>query len=116
MNVLVVSITVVVLFMAAYMSYANYLRDKIFNLFEIKTTPAHELNDGVDYIPTKKTILFGHHFASIAGLGPIMGPAIAVIWGWLPALLWVVIGSIFLGAVHDFGALAISIRYRGLSL
>lgn len=116
MNVLFLSIVVIVSFIIAYLTYANYLRDKIFNLFEVKTTPAHELEDNIDYVPTKKPILFGHHFASIAGLGPIMGPAIAVIWGWLPALIWVVLGTIFLGAVHDFGSLAVSLRYRGLSL
>ena len=116
MNVLFLSIVVILFFILAYTTYANFLRDKIFNLFEIKTTPAHELNDGMDYVPTKKPVLFGHHFTSIAGLGPIMGPAIAVIWGWLPAMIWVALGAVFIGAVHDFGALAISLRYRGISI
>ena len=75
--------------------------------------PSQELRDDVDYVPTKKEIIFGHHFTSIAGTGPIVGPAIAVFWGWLPALLWVVLGSIFIGAVHDFGALVVSLRNRG---
>ena len=69
--------------------------------------------DGNDYVPTRKSVIFGHHFTSIAGTGPIVGPALAVIWGWLPALLWVLFGSILIGAVHDFGALVVSIRNRG---
>jgi carbon starvation protein len=75
--------------------------------------PSRELRDNVDFVPTRKEIIFGHHFTSIAGTGPIVGPAIAVFWGWLPALLWVVFGSIFLGAVHDFSALVVSLRNRG---
>ena len=79
-------------------------------------TPAHQLQDGVDYVPTNKYVLFGHHYASIAGLSPMLGPSIAVIWGWLPAMLWVVLGTLFIGAVHDFGALVISLRARGMSV
>ena len=75
--------------------------------------PSCEYEDGVDFVPSKKSLVFGHHFTSIAGTGPIVGPAIAVFWGWLPALLWVVFGSIFIGAVHDFGALVVSLRNRG---
>ena len=75
--------------------------------------PSQEMRDDIDYVPTKREIIFGHHFTSIAGTGPIVGPAIAVFWGWLPALLWVILGSIFIGAVHDFGALVISMRNRG---
>jgi carbon starvation protein len=74
------------------------------------------MNDGVDYVPTTKYVLFGHHFSSIAGAAPILGPAIAIIWGWLPALLWVVLGSIFMGAVHDYGALVLSAKHRGKSM
>jgi len=74
------------------------------------------LRDGVDYVPSRKAVLFGHHFASIAGLGPILGPAIAVIWGWLPAILWVVLGSIFLGAVHDLSTLYVSVKRKGRSI
>ena len=76
-------------------------------------TPAHTHADGSDYVPTKRAVVFGHHFTSIAGTGPIVGPAIAVMWGWLPALLWVVFGSIFIGAVHDFGSLVVSLRNDG---
>ena len=78
--------------------------------------PSHALNDGVDYVPSQKGMVFGHHFTSIAGTGPIVGPAIGVIWGWLPALIWVVFGSILMGAVHDFGVLVISLRHKGRSI
>ncbi|MBN2034563.1 MAG: carbon starvation protein A, partial [Deltaproteobacteria bacterium] len=79
-------------------------------------TPACEYEDGIDFVPTRKEVIFGHHFTSIAGTGPIVGPAIAVIWGWVPALLWVFIGSIMMGAVHDFGSLIISMRNQGKSI
>mgnify|MGYP002278181087 CR=1 FL=1 len=79
-------------------------------------TPAHELQDGVDYVPTNRWVLFGHHFASISGLGPIVGPAIAVIWGWLPALLWIVFGTLLIGAVHDFTTMGVSVRNQGRSI
>jgi carbon starvation protein len=78
--------------------------------------PSKELQDDVDFVPTKKPILFGHHFTSIAGTGPILGPAVAIIWGWVPAMLWILLGSIFMGAVHDLGALVISMRNRGRSI
>ena len=78
--------------------------------------PARELEDGVDYVPTRLHVLWGHHFASIAGAAPIVGPAIAVIWGWLPALIWVCVGTVFMGAAHDFAALVISARHRGRSI
>jgi carbon starvation protein len=103
-------------FLLAYFVYSRFLADRILGLNPSRRTPAHALKDGKDFWPTKKSVLFGHHFASIAGLGPIMGPAIAVIWGWLPALLWVFFGSIFLGAVHDFTCLWISMRHEGRSV
>jgi carbon starvation protein len=78
--------------------------------------PSHEFNDGVDYVPTKPNIIFGHHFTTIAGLGPIVGPAIGVIWGWLPAFIWVFLGSIFMGAVHDFSTMVISARNKGKTI
>ena len=99
-----------------YRLYGQFIGSKIFKLSESGKTPAHEFEDGVDYVPTKKEIIFGHHFTSIAGTGPIVGPAIAIIWGWVPALLWVFIGSIIMGAVHDFGALIISMRNQGKSI
>ena len=97
--------------------YSKYLSQKVFGLREKEfLTPAHKYNDGVDYVPTKPSVLFGHHFASIAGLAPILGPAVAVIWGWLPAMVWVVLGGVFMGCVHDFGALIVSVRHEGKSI
>lgn len=99
-----------------YKLYGQYIGRKIFALSESARTPSVELEDGIDYVPTKKEVIFGHHFTSIAGTGPIVGPAIAVIWGWVPAILWVFIGSVVMGAVHDFGALIISMRNQGKSI
>jgi len=99
-----------------YAVYGRFIATRILRIDPSRPTPAHTQEDGVDYVPTKPSILFGHHFASIAGLGPILGPAIAVIWGWLPGVLWVIFGSIFIGAVHDFASLFISIRNRGQSV
>lgn len=103
-------------YIAAYKLYGNFLSKKIFRLDVKAKTPSVSINDGKDFVPTKKGILFGHHFTSIAGLGPIVGPAIAIIWGWVPAVLWVFFGSIFFGAVHDFGILILSIRHKGRSV
>ncbi len=116
MNALLLCILVYVGFIIAYHTYGRFLGNKLFRLSKSAVTPAQELNDGIDYVPTRKEILFGHHFTSIAGTGPIVGPAIGVIWGWLPALIWVFLGSIVMGAVHDFGALVISARNRGKSI
>ncbi len=109
-------IAVLVAFFFAYRIYARYLGDRIYNDREEFVTPAHELEDGIDYVPTKRPILFGHHFTSIAGAAPIIGPCVAAYWGWIPALCWVVLGTIFMGAVHDFGALVASIREKGRSV
>ncbi|PQO41529.1 carbon starvation protein A [Blastopirellula marina] len=103
-------------FILAYHTYGRWLGRKIFRLDHEATTPSHQLRDDVDFVPTNREVVFGHHFTSIAGTGPIVGPAIAVFWGWLPALLWVVFGSIFVGAVHDFGALVVSLRNRGQTI
>lgn len=99
-----------------YKFYAGFIGKKIFKLSESTKVPSVEFNDGIDYVPTRKEIIFGHHFTSIAGTGPIVGPAIAIIWGWLPAVLWVFIGSVIMGAVHDFGSLIISMRNQGKSI
>jgi carbon starvation protein len=96
--------------------YGRFIGKKIFQLAEGAAVPSVTMEDGVDYVPTKKEVIFGHHFTSIAGTGPIVGPAIAIIWGWVPALIWVFFGSIFMGAVHDFGALIISMRNQGKSI
>jgi len=116
MNSLILAVFSFVAYIIAYNTYGRFLADKIFKLDRSCITPAHELSDNLDFVPAKKEVLFGHHFTSIAGLGPIVGPAIAVIWGWLPAVLWVLIGSIFMGAVHDFGALVLSVRAQGRSI
>ena len=100
-------------FLVAYHTYGRWLGRRVFNLAADAVCPSARLADGQDYVPTSKSIVFGHHFTSIAGTGPIVGPAIAVMWGWLPALLWVVLGSIFIGAVHDLGSLVVSLRHDG---
>lgn len=104
------------LYALGYFVYSRFLAEKVFALRPQVKTPAHTLKDGVDYVPSNKYILFGHHYASIAGLGPMLGPAVAVIWGWVPAMLWVVLGAILVGCVHDFGSLVVSMRARGLSI
>ena len=91
-------------FLIAYHTYGRWLAQRIFRLDPSAPVPSRQLRDDVDFVPTRKEVIFGHHFTSIAGTGPIVGPAIAVFWGWLPALLWVLFGCIFIGAVHDFGA------------
>ena len=116
MNAALLAIIVLILYFLAYRFYSKFLADKIFRLSDDEVTPAHELNDGVDFVPSNKHVLFGHHFASIAGAAPIIGPAIAVFWGWFPAIIWVVLGTIFMGAVHDFSALVISVREKGRSV
>lgn len=103
-------------YIVAYRTYGKYLSRKIFTVCTKNITPACKLQDDVDYVPTKREIVFGHHYASIAGTGPIVGPAIAVIWGWVPALIWIFFGSIFMGAVHDFGVLVVSLRNQGESI
>jgi carbon starvation protein len=96
--------------------YSKFIADKIYKLDPDFVTPAHEFEDGTDFVPTNKHVLWGHHFTSIAGAAPIVGPAIAVFWGWLPALLWVVLGTIFFAGAHDFGTLWISNRHQGRSM
>ena len=113
METLLIAVGAGVAFLIAYYTYGRWLGRKVFNLTADFVCPSHRLRDDRDYVPTKKSIVFGHHFTSIAGTGPIVGPAIAVMWGWLPALLWVVFGSIFIGAVHDFGSLVVSLRNNG---
>lgn len=116
MNSLLVMVVTFALYILAYNLYGKKLGSKVFELATKNITPAEKHNDGVDYVPTNKFILAGHHFTSIAGTGPIVGPVLGVIWGWVPALLWVVFGSIFAGAVHDFGALVLSMRHDGRSI
>ncbi|SKA81986.1 carbon starvation protein [Paucidesulfovibrio gracilis DSM 16080] len=103
-------------YLIMYRLYGRYIGKKIFALSGDTKAPSVEFEDGYDFVPTKKEIIFGHHFTSIAGTGPIVGPAIAVIWGWLPAMIWIFFGSIIMGAVHDFGALILSMRNQGKSV
>jgi carbon starvation protein len=105
-----------VAYFLAYRFYARHLARRVFALDPEAETPAHSRRDGVDYVPTRPIVLFGHHYASITGLAPMLGPAVAVIWGWLPAMLWVVLGAIFIGCVHDFSALVLSVRGKGFSI
>ncbi|MED5417725.1 MAG: carbon starvation CstA family protein, partial [Verrucomicrobiota bacterium] len=113
MQTLAIALGALVLYLVAYHTYGRFLARKIFKLDPAARVPSVEMEDGNDYVPTRKGVIFGHHFTSIAGTGPIVGPALAVIWGWVPALLWVLFGSILIGAVHDFGALVVSMRNRG---
>ncbi len=116
MLTLLIAVLSFVGFIVAYNTYGRWLSLKIFDIDGTALVPSRELRDDVDFVPTSRQVLFGHHFTSIAGTGPIVGPAIAVFWGWLPALLWVVLGSVFVGAVHDFGALVVSMRNRGQTI
>ncbi|MDH5682309.1 MAG: carbon starvation protein A [Spirochaetota bacterium] len=104
------------LFFVGAKFYSKFLAQKIFRLDPSFKTPAHQFKDGVDFVPTSRHVLFGHHFTSVAGAAPILGPAIAIIWGWVPALIWVVFGTILAGAVHDFGTLWVSGRHGGQSI
>jgi carbon starvation protein len=103
-------------FVTGYLVYSRYIAQRIYRLDPDFRTPAHEFEDGIDFVPTNRHVLFGHHFTSVAGAAPIVGPAIAVIWGWLPAFIWVVLGTVFAGAVHDFGTLWLSQRHKAQSV
>ncbi|MGY2081716.1 carbon starvation CstA family protein [Modestobacter sp. SYSU DS0657] len=116
MPAVVVAAVVGVLFFLGYRYYSRYLAQKVYVLDPAFVTPAHEFNDGVDFVPTNKHVLFGHHFTSVAGAAPIVGPAIAVFWGWGPALTWIVLGTIFAAGVHDFGSLVVSVRHKARSI
>lgn len=116
MNSLILTILAFAGYILAYRFYGRYLARKIFRLSPETLMPSHEFTDGVDYVPTRAHIIFGHHFTTIAGLGPIVGPAIGIIWGWVPAIIWVFLGSIFMGAVHDFSTLVVSARSRGKTI
>ena len=103
-------------FFLGYRFYSRYLAEQIFRLDPLFVTPAHRFSDGIDFVPTNRFVLWGHHFTSVAGAAPIVGPAIAMIWGWGPALAWVLVGTVFLAGIHDFGTLWASARNRGMSM
>ena len=115
MNAMLVVLIGCAILVVGYIFYGGWLA-KQWGVDDAKTTPAHELEDGMDYVPAKAPVLMGHHFSSIAGAGPINGPIQAAVFGWVPVVLWVLIGGIFFGAVHDYGALFASIRHKGQSL
>ncbi len=115
MNAVVILLVGILILAVAYVTYGRWLA-KQWGVEPNKKTPAHELEDGKDYCPAKAPVLMGHHFSSIAGAGPINGPIQAAVFGWVPVMLWVLIGGIFFGAVHDFGSLFASIRNKGQSI
>ncbi|MGC8916067.1 MAG: carbon starvation CstA family protein [Thermoanaerobaculum sp.] len=117
MNAALVAGVGLVWFLVLYRWYGGVLDRKLIAPDDRRPTPAVEVNDGKDFVPTHPAVLFGHHFSSIAGAGPIVGPILAyALFGWLPALLWVLLGAVFLGGVHDYGALMTSLRNRGVSI
>ena len=116
MSVLLIAALSAVFFVIAYNTYGRWLGRRVFELTAGARCPAEEWCDDTDYVPTKRSVVFGHHFTSIAGVGPIVGPAIAVFWGWLPALAWVLLGSVLVGAVHDLGSLVVSMRSNGQTI
>ncbi len=116
MNGILLAVIGLTAFVLGYRFYSKYVAERIYRLDPNFRTPAHEFEDGRDYVPTNKHVLWGHHFTSVAGAAPIVGPAIAIFWGWLPAVLWVVFGTIFFAGVHDFGTLWISSRHKGRSM
>lgn len=116
MSALVLLIVGLALLFIGYMVYSKFVAKHILQLDPNFSTPAHSLQDGIDYVPTNKYVLWGHHFTSVAGAAPIIGPAIAVIWGWLPAFLWVILGTIFFAGIHDSSAIWASVRHKGQSM
>lgn len=110
--ILIVSAIILII---AYRTYGKFIANKL-KIDDANITPAHQQNDGVDYVPSKPAMVLGHHFASIAGAGPIVGPIIAITFGWIPAIIWILIGGIFFGAVHDIGSMVASLRHQGKSI
>lgn len=116
MNSLLLLIVCIAILVVGYIFYGGWLCKQWGVGDSKKPTPAHEMEDGVDYVPAKAPVLMGHHFSSIAGAGPITGPIGAAMFGWVPVVLWILVGGIFFGGVHDFGALFASIRHKGQSI
>ncbi|MHC1746111.1 MAG: carbon starvation protein A [Negativicutes bacterium] len=116
MNSVMLLIVAACVFALAYRYYSAFIATKIFMLNDQNQTPAYRCNDGREFIPMNKWVLFGHHFAAIAGAGPLVGPVLAAQWGWGPGFMWILLGSVFAGAVHDFIILFASVRHNGQSL
>lgn len=116
MNGLVLLLIGIAVLLCGYIFYGRYLCKKWGVGETNEPTPAHTMEDGIDYVPAKAPVLMGHHFSSIAGAGPITGPISAAMFGWLPCMLWILVGGIFFGGVHDFGALFASVRHKGKSI
>ncbi len=116
MDAVLIMVLAFVGYILMYRFYGRFIGRKIFNLSNANKVPSVEFEDGKDYVPTRKGIIFGHHFTSIAGAAPIVGPAIAIIWGWVPAIIWIFVGTVVMGAVHDLGALVLSLRNQGKSI
>ncbi|MEX0988283.1 MAG: carbon starvation protein A [Bacteroidales bacterium] len=116
MNSALLALLALIGYVIAYYTYGKFIGKKLLSISDKNLMPAHEFRDEIDFVPARKSIVFGHHFTTIAGLGPIVGPAIGIIWGWVPAFLWVFLGSIFMGAVHDFTTLVVSARNRGITI
>lgn len=116
MQSLLMAVIGVAILLLGYFLYSKYLSKRVYQLSPDYETPAHKYRDGVDYVPANKWVLWGHHFTSVAGAAPIVGPAVAVIWGWLPAFLWVTLGTVFFAGMHDMGALWASARHKGRSI
>ena len=116
MSAIVLTVVGLGVFALGYVFYSRFISERVFALDAEFRTPAHVQEDGIDYVPTNRWVLWGHHFTSVAGAAPIVGPAIAVIWGWVPAFLWVTLGTVFFAGIHDAGALWASVRNRGQSI
>jgi carbon starvation protein len=116
MPAIVLAVVVLAAYVVGWRYYSRYLAERVYALDEAFVTPAHEFRDGIDFVPTNKHVLFGHHFTSVAGAAPIVGPAIAVVWGWAPALAWVALGTIFASGAHDFGSIVVSVRNRAKNI
>ena len=116
MSAIVIAVTGLTAMFLGYRFYSNFIAKQIYQLDPNFETPSHSMRDDVDYIPTHRIVLWGHHFTAVAGAAPIIGPAIAIIWGWLPAFLWVLVGTIFFAGVHDLGAIWASVRNKAKSV
>lgn len=115
MSLIALLVVSAIVLTTAYFTYGKYVYKK-FGLDDSRKAPSHTYSDGIDYVPSKPIVVLGHHFASIAGAGPIVGPIIAVTFGWIPAVIWILVGGIFFGAVHDLGSMAASLRNQGKSI